>query len=201
MPIIKMSRPALGYSVRHLEDVAAIVRRYFHGRSLVEVGCGKGHFLEQLQRTGYQVIGIDPAYQGANPSVIKAQFESGLGLAAEGVILRHVLEHIADPIKFLADIAKANGGKGTVYIEVPCFDWICHHRAWFDIFYEHVNYFRAGDFYRMFGTVHETGHLFGSQYLYVVAERNTAIARCRLTLCNRVPGRFPCRRTVLHYAT
>lgn len=158
---------------RHLEDVTGIVQRHFQGRSLIEVGCGKGHFLEHLQRSGYQVIGIDPAYQGANPNVIKADFEPGLGLAAEGVVLRHVLEHIADPIKFLADIARANGGKGTVYIEVPCFNWTCHHRAWFDIFYEHVNYFRPDDFYRMFGTVHEVGHLFGSQYLYVVADLGT----------------------------
>ncbi len=162
MPIIKTS-----------VDVTAIVRRYFEGRSLIEVGCGKGYFLEHLQRSGYQVTGIDPAYEGANPDVIRARFEPDLGLAAEGVVLRHVLEHIADPIKFLADIATANGGKGTVYIEVPCFDWTCHHRAWFDIFYEHVNYFRSDDFYRIFGTVHEAGHLFGGQYLYVVADLGT----------------------------
>lgn len=158
---------------RHLDDVTAIVRRHFQGRSLIEVGCGKGYFLEHLQRSGYQVTGIDPAYEGTNPDVIRARFEPGLGLAAEGVILRHVLEHMADPVKFLADIARANGGKGSIYIEVPCFDWICDRRAWFDIFYEHVNYFRMGDFYRMFGTVHEAGRLFGGQYLYVVADLGT----------------------------
>lgn len=158
---------------RHLEDVTAIVRRYFQGRSLIEVGCGKGYFLEHLQRAGYHMTGIDPAYEGSNPAVVKAHFEPDLGLSADGIVLRHVLEHIADPIKFLADIARTNGGKGTVYIEVPCFDWTCHHRAWFDIFYEHVNYFRQDDFYRMFGTVHEAGHLFGSQYLYVVADLGT----------------------------
>ena len=158
---------------RHLDDVTAIVRRYFEGRTLIEVGCGKGYFLEHLQRSGYQVTGIDPAYEGANPDVIRARFEPGIGLAAEGVILRHVLEHIANPTNFLADVAKANGGKGAIYIEVPCFDWTCRHRAWFDLFYEHVNYFRSDDFYRMFGTVHETGHLFGGQYLYVVADLGT----------------------------
>jgi hypothetical protein len=57
-----------------------------------------------------------------------------------------------------------------VYIEVPCFDWILRHRAWYDVYYEHVNYFRQADFRNMFGTVHETGHLFGGQYLYVVAD-------------------------------
>jgi hypothetical protein len=57
-----------------------------------------------------------------------------------------------------------------MYIEVPCFDWICQRNAWFDIFYEHVNYFRLSDFKRIFGEVLESGRLFGGQYLYVIAE-------------------------------
>lgn len=84
--------------------------------------------------------------------------------------MRHVLEHIADPLSFLEGAKEANGGHGTVYIEVPCFDWILRSRAWFDVFYEHVNYFRLADFGRIFGRIHESGHLFGGQYLYVVAE-------------------------------
>jgi threonine dehydrogenase-like Zn-dependent dehydrogenase len=84
-----------------------------------------------------------------------------------------VLEHVRDPVEFLRHIRDANGGAGRIYIEVPCFDWICEHRAWFDIFYEHVNYFRASDFRRMFGTVHAAGHIFGGQYLYAVADLAT----------------------------
>jgi SAM-dependent methyltransferase len=154
----------------HLDAVTAIIQRHFHGRNLIEVGCGKGYFLDHLQARGYDITGIDPAYEGCNPSVIKARFERGLGLSADGVVLRHVLEHVPDPLAFLSSIAHANGGKGQIYIEVPCFDWICRHRAWFDIFYEHVNYFRMTDFQRMFGTILESGHLFGEQYLYVVAD-------------------------------
>ena len=36
-----------------------------------------------------------------------------------------------------------------------------------------MNYFRISDFYRMFGTVVESGSLFGRQYLFVVAELAT----------------------------
>ena len=67
------------------------------------------------------------------------------------------------------EIARANGG-GQIYIEVPCLDWILEHRAWFDLFYEHVNYFRLEDLRRLFGTVLESGHLFNGQFLYVVAD-------------------------------
>ena len=157
----------------HLRDVSKIVLKHFRGLSLIEVGCGKGHFLEALQVAGFQVTGLDPAYEGSNPSIIKEYFSAEVGLRGDGIILRHVLEHIQDPIAFLSTICEANGGKGKVYIEVPCLDWICAHRAWFDIFYEHVNYFRLSDFHRMFGIVEEAGRIFNGQYLYVVADLAT----------------------------
>lgn len=154
---------------KHLDDVEAIIARHFKGQNLIEVGCGKGYFLEQLRGLGYAITGIDPAYEGSSADVIKAPFTRGLGLAADAIVLRHVLEHIADPLAFLAQIREANQG-GQIYIEVPCLDWIVEHRAWFDVFYEHVNYFRLDDLRRLFGTVHEAGHLFGGQYLYIVAD-------------------------------
>ncbi len=155
---------------KHLEDVTSIIERYFHEKSLIEVGCGKGYFLEHLKKSGYQVVGIDPAYEGNNPDVIVDCFEPELGITADGVILRHVLEHMVNPVDFLHNVAEANGGSGLIYIEVPCFDWICQNRAWFDVFYEHVNYFRLADFDRIFENVVESGHVFGGQYLYVIAD-------------------------------
>jgi SAM-dependent methyltransferase len=154
----------------HLADVQAIIHRHFADKYLLEVGCGKGYFLEVLQQAGYNIKGIDPAYQGDNPSIIKACFNAESGLNVDALILRHVLEHIENPIAFLHALAEANGGKGQIYIEVPCFDWIMEHRAWFDIFYEHVNYFRLADFQRLFGIVYDSGRVFGGQYLYVVAD-------------------------------
>ena len=158
---------------RHLQSVSEIIIKHFEARSLIEVGCGKGSFLEQLQELGFEITGLDPTYEGSNPSVIKEYFSPEIGLHADGVILRHVLEHVQDPVGFLSNIRESNGGAGKIYIEVPCFDWICKHRAWFDIFYEHVNYFRLRDFDRMFGRIYESGHTFGGQYLYVVADLTT----------------------------
>ncbi len=171
-----------GQFQKHLSDVEGIIARHFKGQELIEVGCGKGYFLELLKGLGYAITGIDPAYEGNNADVIKAPFTRGLGLAADAIVLRHVLEHIQDPVSFLAEMADANQG-GQIYIEVPCFDWILEHRAWFDLFYEHVNYFRLDDLRRMFGTVHEAGHLFGGQYLYIVAD----LATLRLTPDQPVP--------------
>jgi SAM-dependent methyltransferase len=158
-----------GHFKAHLDAVEQVIRKHLAGMSLIEVGCGKGYFLEQLRDHGFDIVGIDPAYEGESSYVVKAPFTREAGLSADAVILRHVLEHIPDPMAFLQSIAEANDG-GLIYIEVPCMEWILEHKAWFDVFYEHVNYFRIEDFHRLFGTVREAGHLFGGQYLYVVAD-------------------------------
>ena len=154
----------------HLEAVAGIVDRAMGRASIVEVGCGKGYFVELLLAKGFDATGFDPAYEGSNPRVRKHHFQPGVATQASGLVLRHVLEHIQDPFAFLRQLRDANGGSGKIYIEVPCFDWVCEHRAWFDVYYEHVNYFRLSDFQQMFGSVVEGGRLFGGQYLFVVAE-------------------------------
>jgi SAM-dependent methyltransferase len=155
---------------RHLDAMLDLVQGHFHGKSLVEIGCGKGLFLERLLAAGFDVTGFDPTYEGSNPRVIREFFTPAVGIRADGLVLRHVLEHVRDPLAFLAGLLEANGGHGKVYIEVPCLDWIARHRGWFDIFYEHVNYFRLADFERMFGVVHEARHSFAGQYLSVVAD-------------------------------
>ena len=171
--------------INHLKEVREIVLRHLGNDRLVEVGCGKAFFLEMMQSSGADIRGFDPTYVGTNPAVERHNFSRATGLHAKGIILRHVLEHIQCPVDFLADLSAANGNEGMIYIEVPCLDWICQQRAWFDIYYEHVNYFRLSDFDRMFGKVVEKGRLFGGQYLYVVADLAT-IRRPRLDLNDRI---------------
>ena len=109
---------------RHLGSVAEIVERTMGRSGLVEVGCGKGYFLEFLSESGFDITGFDPAYEGSNPRVKRHNFAPGVGITAQALILRHVLEHIQNPLQFLQGLRTANGGSGLIYIEVPCFDWI-----------------------------------------------------------------------------
>lgn len=170
---------------QHLESISQIIYKFIGRESIIEIGCGKGFFLEMLLKKGFDITGYDPAYEGNNPRVMKQTFKFGVEAKANGLVLRHVLEHIQDPFNFLVELKKNNGGSGKIYIEVPCFDWICKHRAWYDIYYEHVNYFRISDFYRMFDNVIESGLLFGGQYLYIVAELST-IREPELDMSDRV---------------
>lgn len=155
---------------KHLNDVLSIIERIMGKKNIVEVGCGKGYFLEMMQKEGFDVQGYDPTYQGSNPRVIKEYFAPHLGIKGDGLVVRHVLEHVQDPVDFLKQLGDANGNVGKIYIEVPCLDWLCENNAWFDVFYEHVNYFRLSDFHKIFGKVYESGRLFGGQYLYVLAD-------------------------------
>jgi len=154
----------------HLESVAKIIAHTIGRDGLVEVGCGKGYFLELLLKHGFDITGFDPAYEGTNILIERHYFEPSLGIKANGLILRHVLEHIQDPLDFLFRLKETNRSSGLIYIEVPNFDWICARNAWFDIFYEHANYFRLTDFKHMFGKIVDCGTLFNEQYIYVVAD-------------------------------
>lgn len=156
---------------QHLEWAADLVRDRM-GDQLIEVGCGKGTFLSMLSDRGVTITGFDPTYEGDDPRIELAYFGPATAMSADGLVLRHVLEHVENPVAFLSRLAAANGG-GLIYIEVPCFDWICDNRAWFDVFYEHVNYFRLADLRAMFSTVIDAGHCFGGQYLYLIADLAT----------------------------
>lgn len=157
----------------HINAVADLVEAKMGSSGLIEIGCGKGTFLELLSARGAEITGFDPTYEGDSPLVKRAYFSPSLGLRGEGLILRHVLEHIPEPVAFLRQLAEANGDRGLIYIEVPCLDWICAAKSWFDIFYEHVNYFRLSDFSRIFGRVVHADRAFGGQYLRVIADLST----------------------------
>jgi hypothetical protein len=97
---------------RHLEAVARVIDRSMGKDELVEVGCGKGYFLEMMLAKGFKATGFDPTYEGANPRIKRKYFEPGIVEQADGLILRHFLEHIENPVSFLGKLKEANDGSG-----------------------------------------------------------------------------------------
>ncbi len=164
-----------GYSSqfqRHLNEVCELCCSYLVSKEslVVDVGCGKGGFVELLRGKGVNAIGYDNAYQGSSSYIRKSFFSVDSHDRGDLLALRHVLEHIPSPWQFLNGIAAANGYQGLLYLEVPDLEWILAHRSYFDLFHEHVNYFRAEDFSRRFGDdglIFESKS-FGGQYLSVV---------------------------------
>jgi hypothetical protein len=176
----------------HLNIVADLIRSKFTEPDILEVGCGKGRFLTYLREREFEARGIDPTYEGQDALVERRFFDADCGISSNGVVVRHVLEHIVDPLGFLCGIRDANGGRGRIYIEVPCFEWICSNRAWYDIFYEHVNYFTASDFMRFFAEPPSIIRTFSGQYLSVFADLSSLRNKDDLTIDQTEVIELPC---------
>jgi SAM-dependent methyltransferase len=155
--------------------------------SLVEIGCGQGHFLASLCRTtGRSGIGFDPALEkpsapGHEPALYRAAFDvdtaASLAQPVALIYSRHVLEHLPDPSTMLASIADVldRSPRGAALLEVPTFDWIARHGAFFDLFNEHCSLFSPHAMRRALRDrgLHDCSveSAFGGQYLIATARR------------------------------
>lgn len=160
-----------GYFQQHLDAVIQRMQTQdLLAGKVLEIGCGKGYFLNLLLSKGVNVTGIDPTYEGESTLIIKDYYGDKYSyLEADFIILRHTLEHIPKPFEFIKMIAKANKYKGKIYIEIPTFDWIVNNNAVEDIFYEHCNYFVPDTIQLLFESC-DCEYIFNGQYLGVIAD-------------------------------
>lgn len=151
------------------------------GKRIVEIGCGKGEFLAQLcDFAGATGIGIDPGYRadpGRTSSANELRFlpeRFGPGhfdLAADIIVCRHTLEHIAPVRDFLGAIRRLVGGRTDVWVvfETPDFARVLREGAFWDIYYEHCSYFSAGTHADLFAregfAIDEVRLVYGGQYI------------------------------------
>jgi len=146
-----------------------------------DIGCGKGTFLKILCSLYPRVkgIGIDPSYEGnlepmANLTFIRDFFKGEHVTTAPSLILsRHVFEHIEYPGDFLAIIREPVKAYPNLpfFIEVPDFGWIADNKTFWDICYEHCNYFSQKSIGVMCAqpwcTLNTITKSFNDQYLWV----------------------------------
>jgi nucleoside-diphosphate-sugar epimerase len=159
----------------HMKSVLALLKQQAkQGGLIAEVGCGKGDFVEMVQADGFfKIQGYDASYEGNNTAIEKRYLNESDRIKADLVVLRHVLEHVPNPYNFLS-MLKTVFGNTTIYIEVPNYDWIVANKTFFDITYEHVNYFSQLSLKKLFdpsATTH--GLVFDDQYQYVIADLST----------------------------
>ena len=173
--------------VRHLVD-----ERGARHVSILEVGCGKGTFLRMLvsdPALGNTGIGYDPSYVGPLSDLggrlefRREYFDSQrLKVAADIVVSRHVIEHIAQPVAFLANVGETLSAQpqARLFLETPCVEWILRNQVFWDVFYEHCSLFSANSLQTTLrGAGLETirvDHVFGGQYLWVEARAAKAPA-------------------------
>jgi SAM-dependent methyltransferase len=140
--------------------------------SLLDIGCGKGYIMKQLQTKTNNILGVDYnkedieylAQHLPHPDIkvicddifnYMAKLE---GVYFDVIVLSHVVEHIDEPEPFLARLVdKAK----TFYIEVPDFESnyqnAYREKLGTDLVYsdaDHVSEFRREDMEEMFKKLH-----------------------------------------------
>lgn len=150
------------------------------GRTVLEVGSGNGDFLKHLLDAGAQrVIGIDPIAKNPNDDerlitiqdVFNARYQA---FDADALVCRHTLEHIRDVTGFLSNVhGWARDTSRVVLFEVPDGERVFKERAFWDVYYEHCNYFTETTlrfaFERSGFKVLRLERVYGGQYLLLEA--------------------------------
>jgi len=149
--------------------------------TVYDIGCGKGTFLNILCKMYPDVtgIGIDPSYVGSlqpkeNLTFIQEFFDaSQVKLHPDLILCRHVFEHLEFPKNFLEILRNpiSKYDNVPIFIEVPDFNWIVQNKTFWDLCYEHCNYFSEYSLQFMFNnswsTLRSITKSFGAQYLWV----------------------------------
>jgi SAM-dependent methyltransferase len=168
----------------HLKLAENLVEQYgLRGKRIIEIGCGKGEFLTMLCELGANSgIGFDPAVDPERTRAPKAgetkfvqDFYSEQYADHKGdfVCCKMTLEHIAPTADFVGTVRSAVGDdpETVVFFQVPDVLRILEERAFWDIYYEHCNYFSAGSLARLFRrrrfSVKAVGRDYDDQYLMI----------------------------------
>lgn len=163
-----------------------IDRYNLRGKTILEVGCGKGEFLTLMCESGdCRGIGIDPSYQPSRtPSKLAGRLrfindlytEKYTNIEADCIMCRHTLEHIGPTFEFVKTIRRAIGQRQDMLVlfELPDVTRVLKEAAFWDVYYEHCSYFSPGSLARVFRAAGfdllELGRDYGDQYLLLAGK-------------------------------
>jgi len=153
---------SLPVSPQALERCRSIADHLFQSErrftTAVEIGGGDLTFSRLLLERGVEKICVfEPAksFTNTDPRIetINDFFQVRLTpdkfISTDLIVVRHVLEHVADPAKMVAEAARLLRTDGIIYIEVPNVEDIFTHQKFYDFIYEHVNHFSEKVVYRL----------------------------------------------------
>lgn len=130
-----------------------------HGCPVLEVGCGRGEYLELLQEAGMLPFGIEGGAEAVQEVRRRGLAAETLFLDDPGIRLAqgpfaafacfNYLEHIPDLPAWLGAVRGNLAPGGVGLVEVPNFDMILRHQHLAEIVLDHLYYFTAESLERM----------------------------------------------------
>jgi len=107
----------------------SFIAKYKNYGRLLDVGAGKGEFLYEAAKNGWEAVGIEPSpnfCQFVREQYNLNIYEGFLGQISEiqkkyfdVVTLNHVLEHVEQPVALLKMITEYLADDGLLFVEVP----------------------------------------------------------------------------------
>lgn len=133
------------------EQASGFVGRFgLAGKTVVEIGCGDGNYLDHLLRAGAKVSGIEPSRVTRELALARGHsVEAGYltatrrlpGAPFDAFVTRQVLEHVPDIHGLLAGISHNLKPGAVGLVEVPSLEKAVEDARFYDFFSDHVNYF------------------------------------------------------------
>jgi SAM-dependent methyltransferase len=95
--------------------------------SLLDIGCGTGHFANTMKKAGWNVTGIEPDEKARNYAVtafglkvlLPGQIKDLEGKSFDCITMWHVLEHFHDPFGYAAEIGRLLKPGGVCLAALP----------------------------------------------------------------------------------
>jgi 2-polyprenyl-3-methyl-5-hydroxy-6-metoxy-1,4-benzoquinol methylase len=144
------------YSIKIYPGYDKFVTQYVpKDKTLLDIGCGNGEFLEKMRILGYEVTGIDPypiAVKQTQKKIGETNVYQGyikdlnqIPKSFDAITMWHVLEHVDNPIEDLKTIHDKLNPNGNLIFEVPnansfSFKLFENNYCW-NMVPEHINYF------------------------------------------------------------
>jgi 2-polyprenyl-3-methyl-5-hydroxy-6-metoxy-1,4-benzoquinol methylase len=122
------------------------------GRKLLDVGAASGIFLNLARKRGYDVQGIEPSRSLASEARKRYGIElfNGtldrfeIGPVFSVIVLLDILEHLADPVRFMEDVSHRMGKGGLLAVVTPDIGSLAARmagRRWWHFRIAHVAFF------------------------------------------------------------
>lgn len=117
------------------------LRQVDRNSSILEIGCGKGALLQLLSICGFKSLtGIDPFIDkdttyNNDVNIYKKEIYD-IDKQYDFVMLHHAFEHMPDPHKVFAQLAKIISDDGRILIRIPVVDgyaWRKYQMNWFQV--------------------------------------------------------------------